>query len=142
LTTFRSSRSQVQALRSECPFCWQANPESTVPFLDGPLRSFDPFEALPGLTSKTVGVGQGSGTTEVGVELNVSNGVGRALETSIEIEIERMAVPGKTRGFQLGGGIATSTTLTHSQGSSYVGTIGSIDADHFIANKYRFGLFT
>jgi hypothetical protein len=137
-----SRRTQIQALRTDCPFCWQADPERPVPFLDGPLRTFDPFAALPGLVSKVVGVGQGSGTTEVGVELNVSNGVGRALETSIEFEVEWMVVPGKIRGFQLGGGVATSTTLTRSQGSSYVGTVGSIDAEHFIDNKYRFGLFT
>jgi hypothetical protein len=134
-------RTQVQALRTDCPYCWQAKTDTTLPLFDLGLRRFDPFEALPGLKSKLVGVGQGSGATEVGVELNAANGVGRSLETAAEVEVEWMTA-GVIGGFQIGFGAATSTTITHSEGSSYVGTIGSIDAAHFIANKYRFGLFT
>jgi hypothetical protein len=135
-------RSQVDNLRQECPFCWQVDPEGDgMTFFDGPARTFDPFAALPGLTSKAVGVGQGSGATEVGVELNVSNGVGRSLDTSAEVELEFEGGP-LILGFQIGGGVATSTKMTRSEGSSYVGTVGSIDAQHFLQNQYRFGLFT
>ncbi|HWN38839.1 MAG TPA: hypothetical protein VNP02_10105, partial [Gammaproteobacteria bacterium] len=133
-------RTQVQALRTQCPYCWQADPNSLDPFFDGLFRTFDPFTALPGLTSKELGVGQGRGATEVGIELSSSNGYGRALETSIEMEMEMEA--GLIVGFQIGGGVATSTTVSRTNGSSYTGVIGSIDADHFLDNQYRFGLFT
>jgi hypothetical protein len=134
-------RTQVQALRTQCSFCWQADPYSMDPFFDGLFRTFDPFTALPGLTSKELGVGQGSGATEVGIELSSSNGFGRALETSIEVEVE-FAAAGLSVGFQFGGGVATSTKVSRTNGSSYEGVIGSIDAEHFLDNQYRFGLFT
>ena len=53
-----------------------------------------------------------------------------------------MAAAGLMVGFQFGGGIATSTTVSRTNGSSYEGVIGSIDAEHFLDNQYRFGLFT
>ena len=32
--------------------------------------------------------------------------------------------------------------MTRGEGSSYVGTVGSIDAKNFASRQYRFGLFT
>ena len=135
------NRTQVETLRSECNFCWRMDPGSDTPFLDGPFRSFDPFDALPGLVSESVGVGQGSGSTEVGIELNESNGTGANFARSYEGEVE-FVFYGVLLGFQAGGGLNTSTTISRSQGKSYVGTVGSIGDKDFADNQYAFGMFT
>jgi hypothetical protein len=134
-------RSLVETLRSDCPFCWELDPEADKPWLDGPFRTFDPFAALPGLVSEAVGVGQGSGSTEVGIELNVSNGTGNSLARSWEGEVE-FVVYGVLFGFQVGGGTSFSTSITRSTGKSYVGTVGSISDADFSDNQYSFGMFT
>jgi len=135
------NRSQVEQLRSDCPFCWELNPEVEKPWLDGPFRSFDPFAALPGLVSESVGVGQGGGATEVGIELNSSNSTGAAISRSWEGELE-FVIYGVLVGFQVGGGKNFSTTITRSEGKAYLGTIGSISARDFNDNQYAFGMFT
>lgn len=134
-------RSQVNNLRSECPFCWELDPEADKPWQDGPFRTFDPFAALPGLVSESVGVGQGSGATEVGIELNASNSTGNSLARSWEGEVE-FVVYGVLIGFQVGGGTSFSTSITRSSGKSYVGTVGSISDADFADNQYSFGMFT
>jgi hypothetical protein len=134
-------RSQVEDLRTECFFCWRLDPEAEITDLDGPFRSFDPFEALPGLVSESVGVGQGSGSTEVAVELSSGSTAGRSLGLSAEIEIETV-IYGVLIGYQVGGGISSSTSLTRTEGKSYVGTVGSIGDADFSDNQYSFGMFT
>ncbi len=141
-TLIADHRSQVQALRIDCPKCWRAHPDDGIGFFDGPLRSFDPFTALPGLRSdSSIGVGQGSGATEVAVELDVSNGFGRALESSAAVEVE-VVIGYVLLGFEVGGASSTSTMIQRTTTTSYVGTVGSIDDDNFRDNQYRFGLFT
>lgn len=135
------NRSQVEQLRTDCPFCWQLDPEAPSPFLDGPNRTFDPFAALPGLVSEAVGVGQGGGATEVGIELNTSNSTGNSLARSWEGEVE-FVIYGFLVGFQVGGGASFSTSITRSEGKAYVGSVGSISDRDFNDNQYAFGMFT
>lgn len=138
--TLAVRRSQVEESRSDCDFCWQLDPDDNA-FFNGPFRTFDPLEALPGLVSNPVGVGEGSGATEVSIELSVENGEGRHASTSTEIELELIIGP-ILAGFQIGGGISWSTTLSRGSGTSYVGSVGSITGQDFTENHYQFGLFT
>ncbi|MEZ5962252.1 MAG: VCBS repeat-containing protein [Planctomycetota bacterium] len=133
-------RSQVAALRTECPHCWRLDADDSA-FFDEPFRAFNPLQSLPGLYSETVAVGQGGGSTEVSIELSQSNGAGRHAATSAELEVETVILGGLF-GFQLGVTGSSSTTLTRGSGTSYVGVVGSIDAKNYVDNQYRFGLFT
>ena len=45
-------------------------------------------------------------------------------------------------GFLVGGGLTHTTTISHGESTTYVGTVGSIDSTHFANEQYRFGMFT
>jgi hypothetical protein len=94
-----------------------------------------------GLSVGPVSVGQGTGETEVTLEVGTELGQGGALELGFEVELEA------TAGSILGGvsiGASQTDTFRVTSGTSttYTGVVGAIDAADFSANRYSFGLFT
>ncbi|MDH3346000.1 MAG: hypothetical protein OEL75_02330, partial [Kiritimatiellaceae bacterium] len=134
-------RTQLDDIRIECPGCWQLDPDAPLASGNNPWRQFDPREALYGLQSDTVGVGQGSGATEVAIDFSHNSSYGNSLAKSAELDVEFTKGIVVT-GFAVGGGLSHSTNITRGQSTTYVGTVGSIGAEHFASEQYRFGMFT
>jgi hypothetical protein len=134
-------RTQLDDIRITCPGCWQVDPDAPVLSGNNPNRQFDPVTALPGLKSDTVGVGQGTGATQVAIDFSRSSSFGNSLEKSAELDVE-FNFGGVVAGVAVGGGLSHSTKITHGESTTYVGTVGSIDAQHFANEQYRFGMFT
>ncbi len=103
-----------------------------------------PLDALQGLEVGPVSVGQGSGSTELGLDLASEESLSVTHELNFSLEMSLAIGPGVK--FLVGGsyGVGVNHTLNVSKGSSasYLGTVGSIDADNYVANQYQFGLFT
>jgi hypothetical protein len=102
---------------------------------------FDPLEAERGLETEMVGVGQGSGSTEVSLEVSETNSAARALKFGAEFE-SQCTILGIVFDYSLGFSASWSTNMTMGAGTSYVGTVGSIDDENFEREQYNFGLFT
>jgi hypothetical protein len=134
-------RTQLDDIRLECPGCWRADPNAPYVAANSVFRTFDPVTALPGLVSDSVGVGQGSGATQVAIDFNRDSSDGRSLGINAELAIE-VNISGIVGGYVFGGGSSWSTNITHGTSTAYVGTVGSIDGAHFAAEQYRFGMFT
>jgi hypothetical protein len=134
-------RTQLDEIRIQCPGCWQLDPEAPIISGNDPNRTFDPVTALPGLVSDSIGVGQGSGATQVSIDFSRSSSASTSLAKSAELDVE-FTIGFLVAGFQFGGGLSHTTTVSHGSSTSYVGTVGSIDAAHFATEKYRFGMFT
>jgi hypothetical protein len=101
----------------------------------------DALLAGRGLEIGPQSVGQGGGSTEVTLQVGNAISSGGALATEFEIEVEA------TLGSVLGGitiGVEAASTWQVTSGTSttYTGVVGAIDAAHFAANRYAFGLFT
>ena len=86
----------------------------------------------------TVGVGQGSSASEVSIDFSRSSSVGRSLAKSAELDVE-FTIGYMVAGFLVGGGLTHTTTISHGESTTYVGTVGSIDSTHFANEQYRFG---
>jgi hypothetical protein len=133
-------RTQLDDIRLECPGCWRTDPnEQNV--VRRVFRTFDPVAALPGLVSESVGVGQGSGATQVAIDFSRNSSSGRSMGINAELTVEVSGF-GLVGGVVVGGGASWSTNITHGTSTAYVGTVGSIDGVHFAAEQYRFGMFT
>jgi len=102
---------------------------------------FDPLEALRGLETEMLGVGQGSGATEVSLEVSSENSLGRALQLGAEFETQT-TILGIVFDINIGFSSTWTTKMTSGNGTSFVGTVGSIDAANFEREQYNFGLFT
>jgi len=94
-----------------------------------------------GLQFGPKGVGQGTGDTQqeisVSSEINVGGSLGIEYESSVE------ATGGKVMaGFTVGYGAEAALSITSGSKTTYTGTVGSIDAAHFGANSYQWGIFT
>ena len=137
----RTRRTQLDEIRLSCPGCWQVDPDAPLRSGNNPFRQFDPLDALPGLVTELVGVGQGSGSTEVALDFSRSSSFGNSLAVSAELEVE-VTVGAAVFGVAVGGGVSHSTNISRGQSTTYVGTVGSIDAANFPTSQYRFGMFT
>jgi len=85
-------------------------------------------------------VGQGTGFTTAEIVLNNEVSTGQSLGFSVTVDIQATVGP-VIAGASIGYGGTTDITITHSQSSSYSGSVGAIDAANFAANQYSFGLF-
>lgn len=134
-------RTQLDDIRLTCPGCWQVDPYEPVISGNDPRRQFDPVSALPGLVSDVVGVGQGSGSTQVTIDFSSDSSFGSSLAKSAELDVE-FNFGGVVAGVAVGGGLSHSTNITTGQQTTYVGTVGSIETGNFATEQYRFGMFT
>ena len=94
-----------------------------------------------GIHSDEVGVGQGTGNINVG--LNVSNEIssGNELELGYEMSV-KLTAGGVMGSFKVGASSSANLTVVSGKSTSYSGSVGAIDAAHFAQNQYKFGLFT
>jgi len=104
-------------------------------------KVFDPVEALLGLETESVGVGQGGGATEVALEVQRSAGEGRAISLGFEFEASVTLKSFKVE-VSIGFEAEWTTKVEYGSGTNFVGTVGSIGAEYFAEKQYRFGLFT
>jgi hypothetical protein len=86
-------------------------------------------------------VGQGSGSTELEIEVSEEYGVGGALELGYEYECEATIV-GIVLGIKVGASAEAEFQVKSGSSTTYTGSVGSIDGEHFLENRYSFGLFT
>lgn len=105
----------------------------------GHFDAFRDDESARFLEHGPVGVGQGSGTTTLGLAFATEEGGSDYLNGSFEFEATTTIAAIKIGGsFGIGGGHTWSWTVGES--TSYSGTVGSIDAEHFAAHHYNFGI--
>ena len=94
-----------------------------------------------GLDVGPVSVGQGAGSTSVSMEVAEEITEGQSLEVSFETEVEA-TVGTILGGFTVGTSVGNSLSITAGESTSYTGTVGAIDEDHFAEERFDFGLFT
>jgi len=114
--------------------------EARYTLFDPLLSEFDPVEALGGLETGPISVGEGSGATELALEYVETTGKANALELAYEFECE--VAYGQLAGFTVGLSGARTLSVSHGDSTTYSGTIGSIERSLFPDNRYAFGLFT
>ena len=100
-----------------------------------------PLDAIEGLDVGPIGVGEGSGATELGLDLEREESleVSHEIKFSLDVEIQGKFYLG---GFNIGIGTTHSLNVSKGKATTYGGIVGSIDAENFAANQYSFGLFT
>jgi hypothetical protein len=94
-----------------------------------------------GLQHGPVSVGQGSGSTQVTIQVGESWSEGGALEVAYELEVKATA-GGAMAGFSVGASASAGLRITSGTQTTYTGTVGAIGAPDFAAHQYQFGLFT
>jgi hypothetical protein len=94
-----------------------------------------------GLQVGPVSVGQGSGETQVTLEVEEEWSEGGALELGFTVDMQ-VTGGGVLGGVSVGASTESTFRVTSGHATTYTGTVGSIDAADFAANRYSFGLFT
>jgi len=94
-----------------------------------------------GLDNGPIGVGQGGGSTSLGIDVSSAVSEGNALALSFEVEVEA-TLGGAVAGFTVGSTLGSSLTVTSGESTTYTGTVGAIDAANFPIHGFSFGLFT
>ncbi|HEX6883999.1 MAG TPA: VCBS repeat-containing protein, partial [Planctomycetota bacterium] len=94
-----------------------------------------------GLQHGPVSVGQGSGSTQVTIQVSDSWSSGGALEIAYEMSV-KVTGGGVMGGFSVGASSSSSLRVTSGQQTTYTGTVGAIGAADFATHQYEFGLFT
>jgi hypothetical protein len=95
---------------------------------------------LPSYQNGAQRVGQGTGSVELGLAIGVEKSFGLGLEIMGKMTWETSA--GASVEWSVGFGAEFSCSLSRGNEMSYVGTVGNIDAEHFVNEQYAFGLFT
>lgn len=88
-----------------------------------------------------VSVGQGTGSTQVAIQVAQAWTEGSALALSYERSL-KVTAGGVMGGFSVGVGATSSLRLTSGSQTTYSGTVGAIDDPDFATHAYAFGLFT
>ena len=86
-------------------------------------------------------VGQGSGQTELELVVGEEWDHGGSLELGFELEA-KTTITGVEWGITIGASVEESISWSSGQQTTYDGVVGSIDAAHYQAEQYSFGLFT
>mgnify|MGYP001352494212 CR=1 FL=1 len=94
-----------------------------------------------GLQSSLVAVGQGDRVEEVQLAVSEAISSGRELAIGYEIEVKATG-GGVVGGFSIGSSASNRLTVTSGSATIYTGRVGDIDAAHFAADRFSFGLFT
>lgn len=94
-----------------------------------------------GLENGPQSVGQGTGSTGLGIDVSTEVSVGGSLGIEYENSVDVTAGPALA-GFSVGGGVEASLQVTSGERTTYAVTVGDLDAAHFAANQYSYGMFT
>lgn len=100
-----------------------------------------PLPALPGLDVGPVSVGEGGGSTEVGIDLVRNSSFSAAIAQSFSLDVE-VTTAKVIAGFKIGAGTSANLSVSKGQSTIYKGSVGNIEAANFAANQYQFGLFS
>lgn len=101
----------------------------------------DLMDEYGGMESQEMSVGQGSGATDVSLTVSEEWGAGLGMEVGVDLSIKTTA-GGVTLGMSIGMSYEYNLTLSAGQSTSFAGSVGSIDAEHFAENMFTFGLFS
>jgi hypothetical protein len=101
-------------------------------------RDFPPCTALE---TGPQAVGQGSGSTQLGIEVGTADGVKGELALSASIETETTIATVKVT-LELESEVAFSIGATVAESVAFTGSVGSIGASQFADNSYSFGMFS
>ncbi len=94
-----------------------------------------------GLENGPVGVGEGTGSTQLGIEVAESVSLGASL--GIEFETQFEATAGRVlAGYTVGYGVKASLTLRSGERTSFAARVGDIEAARFGEERYTFGMMT
>lgn len=94
-----------------------------------------------GLEFGPSGVGQGTGSTQLQIQVSSQVSAGGSLGIEFSRSIEATAGVAIAE-FSVGYGAEASLTLTSGAQTTYTGTVGSISAADHVANAYEWGIFT
>ena len=83
-----------------------------------------------GLETQTATVGQGAGSTEVGLAVGEAYNIGGALEIGFEFEMEATGAT-VLGGFAVGASAEASMIFTSGDETAYTGSVGSIPAENY-----------
>jgi hypothetical protein len=98
-------------------------------------------EHFPGLQNGPVNVGEGGGSTSLGIAVGTEASVGGSLAVEAEFSVD-LTTPPLLAGFSVGAGVESSLTITSGQNTSYDVTVGNLSAATFAQHQYSFGMFT
>ncbi|HEY3500376.1 MAG TPA: VCBS repeat-containing protein, partial [Polyangiaceae bacterium] len=104
------------------------------------LKSADVLAMSGVLQSPSRSVTQ-TGSVEVGLNVGTENTQSSALALGFEMSLT-LTAGGVMAGFSVGAEVERNLSVTHGKSTSYAGSIGAIDSEHFADNLYTFGLFT
>jgi hypothetical protein len=89
---------------------------------------------------KAVGVGQGGGSTTIEDDVERDQVVSSSVELDADFDVEATAGV-VMAGFSVGTGTSHTLSVTMGQDTSFTGTIGSIDGDHYSDSFYQLNMF-
>jgi hypothetical protein len=101
------------------------------------------FPYLPsymGLEVGPVAVGEGGGSSELGLEYSEIFGRENAFEVGFEFEAETLT--GAAYSFSAGMSAGRNLQISHGDTTLYGGSVGSIPSEFYADNQYQFGLFS
>jgi len=88
-----------------------------------------------------MGVGQGASSVTLSHTVATDYSVGASLELGFQFDCE-VSGGGVMAGFSVGISADASLSVTTGTSTTYSGTVGSIDAEHFADHFYEYGLYT
>jgi len=94
-----------------------------------------------GIENGPVAAPQGGGSTVLALEVNDTTSSSTVLGFDVDIEVETTVMDTLSLGFSVGGGYAYDVSIATTDGSTYEGSIGGIDAANYAARSYDFGIF-
>lgn len=92
-----------------------------------------------GITIGPKEVGEGTGSTQLSIDVSKDFSVGATLAVQFTVALETTEA-GVVTGFNVGVGASKSLQITGGQSTTFTGTVGSIDAADYAANRYGFGM--
>ena len=108
---------------------------------DALLNEFGGLLGLRGLENGPLSVGEGSGSTGLGIEVGTEVSAGASLGIEYVREVNVTAGP-VLAGFSIGYGAESSLTMSSGSSTSYDVSVGDLSAATFAEHQYAFGMFT
>ena len=94
-----------------------------------------------GLENGPLSVGEGTGSTGLGIEVGTAVSQGGSLAVEYEYSVDVTAGPALA-GFSVGFGAEASLTFTSGESTTFDVSVGDLSAESFADHQYSFGMFT